>query len=390
MVYFHAQCIITCQTITSQASITSLDQRSYYTNLLAPYPLLVRQKPGCHSATSLQILNMPSPPSNLGVEDQHNLSQELEASKNPSREDQTPDQAAQQTGHTESEYTEVQEPGESYLDSKEQPPAATELTVTFLPPANALHNSRIAARLLPHLPPYEWSFWTDHTLKRAKRTNFQGCAFCVVHRRLDNSNPGTPGFATRWWQSCFVAHSVHQKTSAGMFAIGEALAMAVDQCERISGIVFTKARIEMPGAAEEIKRNAATIPWPMPKVVNIFTANQEVLDLLRSCWPFGCMPARESRMRHTILMIRALSDLGVKVHLQWIPNLAGDIRDRWAHEGAHYALRRQCNRRRVNKMQVRRVYQRAQKDKPVTRLPKGHKTYCSDWPVICSAYPDSD
>ena len=63
-----------------------------------------------------------------------------------------------------------------------------------------------------------------------------------------------------------------------MLAVAQFLEMAVDQCERISGTVVTKARLKMPRVAEEIKRRAATIAWPMPTVVNVFTDSQQVLN----------------------------------------------------------------------------------------------------------------
>ena len=112
-----------------------------------------------------------------------------------------------------------------------------------------------------------------------------------------------------------MARDIHQIGHAETLAVAQALEMAVDQCERISGTVVTKARMKKPGAAEEIKRRAATIAWPMPKVVNVFTDSQQVLDSLDRCWLSGGIPGRRSSIRHANTMIEALSDLGVRVHL---------------------------------------------------------------------------
>ncbi|KAJ4508531.1 hypothetical protein HRR78_006213 [Exophiala dermatitidis] len=168
---------------------------------------------------------------------------------------------------------EVQEPSERDLISEEQLQIPTRPLVTILPRENALLSSQTAAHLQPHLPPYEWSFWTDACLRGPKPVKLDGCGFCVVHRRLDNSNPGDRDFAITWWQSCFVARNVHQIGHAEMLAVAQALEMAVDQCERISGTVVTKAKIKRPGVAEDIKRRAATIPWPMPKALLAFWQN---------------------------------------------------------------------------------------------------------------------
>jgi ribonuclease HI len=305
--------------------------------------------------------------SNLWVEDQHHLSQELAGSENSSREDQTREQAVQDKGDAKSDNMEVQEPSEPDIISEEQLQVPTRPVVTISPRANALLSSQIATRLQPHLPPYEWSFWTDACLRGPKPVKLDGCGFCVVHRRLDNSNPSDGDFAITWWQSCFVARNIHQIGHAEMLAVAQALEMAVDQCERISGTVVTKARMKMPGAAEEIKRRAATIAWPMPKVVNVFTDSQQVLDSLDCCWLSGRMPGRRSPMRHANAMIEALSDLGVRVHLQWVPGHAGDVRNRWAHEGARNALKPQFHGRKVYTRKVHRVHWRRHKDRTVTR-----------------------
>ncbi|KAJ4510447.1 hypothetical protein HRR83_007473 [Exophiala dermatitidis] len=262
---------------------------------------------------------------------------------------------------------EVQEPSERDLISEEQLQIPTRPLVTILPRENALLSSQTAAHLQPHLPPYEWSFWTDACLRGPKPVKLDGCGFCVVHRRLDNSNPGDRDFAITWWQSCFVARNVHQIGHAEMLAVAQALEMAVDQCERISGTVVTKAKIKRPGVAEDIKRRAATIPWPMPKAVSVFTDSQQVLDSIDSCWLSGRTPARRSPMRHANAMIEALSDLGVRVHLQWVPGHAGDVRNRWAHEGARNSLKPQYHGRKVYTRKVHRVHRRRHKDRTVTR-----------------------
>ena len=316
---------------------------------------------------SLHTSNAPLPSSSLWVEDQHHLSQELAGSENSSREDQTREQAVQLVGDAKSDNMEVHEPREPDLIPEEQPQVPTRPWVTISPRENALLSSQTAARLQPLLPPHEWSFWTDACLRGPKPVKLEGCGFCVIHRCLDNSNPSDRDFPITWWQSCFVARNVHQIGHAEMLAVAQALEMAVDQCERISGIVVTKARIKKPGAAEEIKRRAATIPWPMPKGVNIFTDSQKVLDSLDSCWLSGRRPGQRSPMRHANAMIEALSDLGVRVHLQWVPGHAGDVRNRWAHEGARNALKPQFHGRKVYTRKVHRVQRRRYKDRTVTR-----------------------
>ncbi|ERF73006.1 hypothetical protein EPUS_07100 [Endocarpon pusillum Z07020] len=261
---------------------------------------------------SLHIPNVPLSSSNLWVEDQHHLFQGLPGSENSSRESQTREQAVQEIGDTKSDNMGVQEPSEPNVISEEQPQIPARPLGTILPQGNALLSSQTAARLQPHLPPHEWSFWTDACLRGPKPIKLDGCGFCVVHRRLDNSNPSDRDFPITWWQSCFVARNAHQIGHAEMLAVAQALEMAVDQCERISGTVVTKARIKMPGAAEKIKRQAATIHWPMPKGVNIFTDSQQVLDSLDSCWLSGRTPGQRSPMRHANAMIEALSLLGVR------------------------------------------------------------------------------
>jgi hypothetical protein len=317
---------------------------------------------------SLHISNVPLPSLSLWAEDQHHLSQELAGSENSSKEDQTREQALQEIEDTRSNNSmEVQELRKLDLISEEQLQISTTPLVTILPRENALLNSQTAARLQPHLPLYEWSFWTDACLRGPKPIKLDGCGFCVVHRRLDNSNPSDRDFAIIWWQSCFVARNVHQIGHAEMLAIAQALEMAVDQCECISSTVVTKARIKMPGAAEEIKRRAATIPWPMPKVVNVFIDSQQVLDSFDSCWHSDRTPGRRSPMRHANAMIEALSDLGVGVHLQWVPGHAGDVRNRWAHEGARNALKPQFHGRKVYTRKLHRVHRRCYKDGTMTR-----------------------
>lgn len=310
---------------------------------------------------------MPIPSSSLWFEDRHHLSQELAGSGNSPTEDQTREQALRNTEDAKSDNMEVQEPSEPDLISEEQLQVSTMPVVTILPRANALLSSPIAARLQPHLPPYEWSFWTDACLRGPKLVKLRGCGFCVVHRRLDNSKPSDRDLAITWWQSCFVARNVHQIGHAEMLAVAQSLEMAVDQCKRISGSVVTKARIKKPGAAKEIKRRAATIPWPMPKVVNVFTDSQQVLGSLGRCWLSGGTPGLRSPMRHANAMIEALSDLGVRVHLQWVPGHVSDVRNRWAHEGARNALKPQFHGRKVYMRKVHRVHRRCNKDRTGTQ-----------------------
>lgn len=146
-----------------------------------------------------------------------------------------------------SDNMEVQEPCEPDLISEEQLQIPARPLVTILPRENALLNSQTAALHQPHLPLYEWSFWTDACLRGPKPVKLDGCGFCVVHRRLENSNPSDRDFAIIWWQRCFVARNVCQIGHAEMLAVAQALEMAVDQCERIAGIVVTKARIKCQG-----------------------------------------------------------------------------------------------------------------------------------------------
>ena len=317
---------------------------------------------------SLHISKVPLSSSGLWIEDQHHQSQELPCSEYSLREDRTREQAVQEIGDAKPDDMEVQKPSEPDLMSKEQPQIPARPMVTILPRENALLSSQTAARLQPLLPPHEWSFWTDACLRGPKPFKLNGCGFCVVHRRLDNSNPSDRDFPLIWWQSCFVARNIYQIGHAEMLAVAQALEMAVDQCERISGIVVTKARIKKPGAAEEIKRQAATIPWPMPKGVNIFTDSQQVLGSLDSCWLSGIMPGRRSPMRHVNAMVEALSVLGVSVHFQWVPGHDGDVYNRWAHEGARNALKPQFHGRKVYTKKVHRVHRRCYKDRTMTQL----------------------
>jgi hypothetical protein len=122
----------------------------------------------------------------------------------------------------------------------------TKPLVTILPWEDALFNSQTTARLLPHLPPYEHSFWTDSVLCGPRPSRIKGCGLSIVHRRLDKSSPETRDFAILWEQELFVARNVHDHGRSQMLAVVQALAMAVDQCERISGIPVTKARIKEP------------------------------------------------------------------------------------------------------------------------------------------------
>lgn len=72
-------------------------------------------------------------------------------------------------------------------------------------------------------------------------------------------------------------------------------------------------------------------------------------------------------MRHANVMMEALIDLGVRVHLQWIPGLASDVRNRWAYEGARNALKPQFHGRKVDMSKVYRVHRRLYKDRTVTQ-----------------------
>ena len=145
---------------------------------------------------------------------------------------------------------------------------------------------------------------------------------------------------------------------AKMFAVAQVLELAAEQCERISGTAVTEGRIKTPGAAQKIKCEAATIIWPMPKVVNIFADSQQVLRSLNSCYLSGDMPIRQTPTRYANTTIKALSDLGVRVHLQWIPGVISDLRYRWAHEGARNALKPQYHGRKVYMTKVHRVHWR--------------------------------
>lgn len=69
------------------------------------------------------------------------------------------------------------------------PLAPNPLTVTISPRDQALATSKAAGLLQPHLPPYEWCFWTDALLYGPKPFKLAGCGFCVVHRLLDKINP---------------------------------------------------------------------------------------------------------------------------------------------------------------------------------------------------------
>lgn len=176
--------------------------------------------------------------------------------------------------------------------------------------------------------------------------------------------PSDQDFAIKWWESCFMARRINQIGHAEMIAVAQALEMAVDQCERISGTVVTKARIKMPGKAEEIKSQADAIPWPMPKLVSVFTDSQQVLSSIDTCWRSGRWPGNRSPMKRANEMIEALGDLGVRVHLQWVPGHSGDLRNRWAHEGARNALKPQHHTRKTCTKRVHRVSRRCHKDRP--------------------------
>lgn len=300
----------------------------------------------------------------LSLEDQPRLSQELAALENPSREDQTQEPAARDMDDTTSDNTKDQSLDKIDSTSEEQLPMSKGPLVTILPREDALLNSQKAALLQPQEPLSEWSFWTDACLRGPKPAKLEGCGFCVVHRRLDNSHPTDQDFAIKWWESCFVARNVNQIGHAEMIAVAQALEMAVDQCERISGTVVTKARIKMPGKAEEIKSQAAAIPWPMPKLVSVFTDSQQVLSSIDSSWRYGRWPGNRSPMRRANEMIEALGDLGVRVHLQWVPGHSGDLRNRWAHEGARRALKPQHHGRKTFTKKLHRVCRRCHKDRP--------------------------
>lgn len=66
-------------------------------------------------------------------------------------------------------------------------------------------------------------------------------------------------------------------------------------------------------------------------------------------------------------MIEALSDLGVRAHLQWVPGHAGDVRNCWAREGARNALKPQFHRRKVYTKKVHRVHRKLYKDRSAAR-----------------------
>lgn len=196
---------------------------------------------------SIHLSNVSLPSSYLWVEDQHRLPHDLAGSDNSSREYQTREQAVQESGDAKSDNMECLEPSGPDLILEEQPRIPTRPLVTILPRENALLGSQTAARLQPHLPLDEWSFWTDACLRGPKPIKLDGCGFCVVHRRLDNSNPSDRDFSITWWQSCFVARNVHQIGHGAMLAVAQALEISVDQCERISGTVVTKARMKSQG-----------------------------------------------------------------------------------------------------------------------------------------------
>ncbi len=317
-------------------------------------------------------VSLPPAPG-ISIEDQHQLSGELVGcSEHSSRADQTQEEAVQGTADEKPDSMDVQEPAEPDLDliSEKLPPQVpTKPLVTISTWENALLNSQTAARLQPHLPPYELSFWTDACLRGPKPVKLEGCGLCVVHRRLDNSSPDDRDFAIIWWQDSFVARDIRDIGRAEMMAVGQALEITVEQCERISGIAVTKAKIKKPGAAEELKRRVATVPWPMPKVVNVFTDSQPVLDTITCCWysDSGWPPASRSPLRRVNTTIEALMTLGVRVHLQWVPGHASDVRNRWAHEGARNALKPQYQSRKVYQRSVHRVHRRPQKDRFASR-----------------------
>lgn len=258
------------------------------------------------------------------------------------------------------EQLHVLEPSEPCFISGKQLQVPTRLELTILPRVNARLSSRIAARLQPHLPPYEWSFWTDACLRGPKPVKLKGCGFCIVHRRFDNNHPPDRDFANIWWLSCFVARDIEFINHAEMLAVAQALEIAVDQCERISGTVVTK---KMRKAAEEIKRRAATNVWPMPKVVNVFTDSQHVLNSLNRCWRSDRRTSCRSAMRHANNMIEALSLLGVRVLIQWVLGYAGDVGNRWAHEGARNALKLQYYGRKCYTRRVHCLHRRQHKDR---------------------------
>ncbi|KAI1610682.1 hypothetical protein EDD36DRAFT_467738 [Exophiala viscosa] len=297
------------------------------------------------------------------VDDKHHLSQELAVFENSPRDQE---QAVQEIQHENSGSIEVLQPvAEIQLRHPARP------LVTIVPRENALLSSQTAARLQPHLPPYEWSFWTDASLpshKVAYAVKLAGCGFCVVHRRLDNSKPSDRDFATTWWQSCFVARNVHRIGDGEMLAVAQALAMAVDQCKRISVTVVNSATNEMPGLMDGRERQAANDSWPMPKVVNIFTDDRKVLDSIDTCWLSGREPGPRSPMRHANAMIRALSDFGVRVHLQLVPGHSTDVHNRWAHEGARNALHPQYHVQKVCTTERKpRPHRRPHKDETLQR-----------------------
>ncbi|KAK7892577.1 hypothetical protein LTR67_007674 [Exophiala xenobiotica] len=343
---------------------------------------------------SPHISNLPlRPTSSIPIEDQHHLSRELTGcSENPSRADQAREQTVQETEDENPDSMDVQEgePGEPDLDLdldldlisenlpvpqqlQVQVQVPTKALVTILPWEDALFNSQTTARLLPHLPPYEHSFWMDSVLCGPRPSRIKGCGLSIVHRRLDKSSPETRDFAILWEQELFVARNVHDHGRSQMLAVVQALAMAVDQCERISGIPVTKARIKEPGAAAELKRCAAKSPWciwPMPKVVNVFTSNQSALNSIACYWGSDWQPGRRSPLCRVNELIEALMALGVRVRLQWVPGVVHDARLRWPRGGARNALKPQYQNSRAltgRGKPVRRVFCRGQKDRDPSR-----------------------
>jgi hypothetical protein len=247
--------------------------------LFKPHYLLAGRNQ--HPAMSPHISNLPLwPTSSIPIEDQHHLSGELTGfSENPPRADQTREQTVLETEDENPDSMDVQEgePGEHDLDLdldldliSENLPVPQQLQVQVQVPTkpfgdhltweDALFNSQTTARLLPHLPPYEHSFWTDSVLCGPRPSGIKGCGLSVVHRRLYKSSPETRDFAILWEQELFVARNIHDKGHGQMLAVLQALTMAVDQCERISGIPVTKARIKQPGAAAQLKRCAVRAP----------------------------------------------------------------------------------------------------------------------------------
>ena len=220
--------------------------------------------------------------------------------------------------------TEVEPMSRSDFESSRQQGFTDHGVVTILTQEEALDFSHRAAHLKPHLPPYEISLWIAACFRGPKSTRrHRLCGFGVVHHRWDEGRPNSRDKDVTWLQSGFVVPKVDDIWVAEMLAVQQALSMAVKQCERISGTVVTKAwrKCEI----EEVKRRAASIHQPLPKVVNVFTHSISVLHSLDPCNDSNTTPGRRSPLGRANTLIAALRLLGVQARLSWIPSHAGDI-----------------------------------------------------------------